>query len=82
MALFRTDIIFSRRDIREYTGWANTRVHRYMKELVDLEYVLVESGRNGALYRYRLAYEGQGKKGEKFMLGLTPMENLTKVNEK
>ena len=81
-ALFRTDIIFSRRDIREYTGWANTRVHRYMKELTDLEYVLVESGRNGALYRYRLAYEGQGKKGEKFMLGLTPMENLTKVNEK
>jgi hypothetical protein len=72
----RTSISFSRRDVREFTGWTNYRVHTHMKELVDLEYVIVESGRNGMPYRYRLAYEGQGKSGEKFMLGLIDPRTL------
>jgi len=73
----RTAVTFTRRQIREYTRWSHTRVHRYLKELVDLEYVLIESGRNGTVCRYRLAYEGQGKNGEKFVLGLTDPETLT-----
>jgi len=72
----RTAVTFTRRQIREYTRWSHTRVHRYLKELVDLEYVLIESGRNGTVCRYRLAYEGQGKDGEKFVLGLTDPEDL------
>ncbi|MBD3309555.1 toprim domain-containing protein, partial [candidate division KSB3 bacterium] len=72
----RTSISFTRREIREATGWAHTRVHRYLKELIELEYVLIDSGRNGTLCRYRLAYEGQGKKGERFMLGLVDPEDL------
>jgi len=72
----RTEITFTRRDIRKFCGWTNTRVHRYLKELVDLEYVLIDAGRNGALYRYRLAYEGQGKDGSKFVLGLASVEEL------
>ncbi len=71
-----TGIVFSRRDIREFTGWANARVHRYLKELVELEYVLIDSGRNGTVHRYRLAYEGQGKNGEKFMMGLIDVSKL------
>ena len=68
---------FSRRDIREATGWSNTRVHRYLRELLDLEYVLLESGCNGTLCRYRLAYAGQGKDGQKFLLGLSNVKGLT-----
>jgi DNA primase catalytic core len=67
---------FSRREIREFTGWSNARVHRYLRELIELEYVLVESGRNGTLQRYRLAYEGQGKDGRKFLLGLKSVDEL------
>ena len=74
--LKRTDITFTRRDIREYTGWSNTRVHRYLKELVDLEYILIDAGRNGSRYRYKLTYEGQGKDGSKFVLGLMSVDNL------
>lgn len=69
-------LTFSRRDIREHTGWSNARVHRYLKELLDLEYVLTDSGRNGTLCRYRLVYEGQGKDGKKFFLGLAEPEKL------
>jgi len=72
----RTSISFTRREIREFSGWAHTRVHRYLKELIELEYVLIDSGRNGTLCRYRLAYEGQGKNGERFMLGLTNPDDL------
>jgi DNA primase catalytic core len=73
----RTAVSFTRREIREATGWSHTRVHRYLKELIELEYVLLDSGRNGTLCRYRLAYEGQGKNGERFMLGLVDPDTLS-----
>ncbi|MBC2717921.1 MAG: toprim domain-containing protein [Desulfobacteraceae bacterium] len=75
-AMKRTEIGFTRRDIREHSGWSNYRVHTHLKELVDLEYVLVESGRNGSQYCYRLAYEGQGKSGQRFVLGLKSVEDI------
>lgn len=71
-----TDLSFSRRDIREYTGWSNTRLHIHLKELVDFEYLAIETGRNGMPFRYRLAWEGQGKDGRKFLLGLTDPDKL------
>ena len=63
-------IEFTRRQIREFTGWPHARVHRYIKQLVDQEYV-IESGRAQGRCRYRLAYEGQGKDGSRFVIGLT-----------
>lgn len=71
-----TDLSFSRRDIREFTGWSNTRLHVHLKELVDFEYIVIETGRNGMPFRYRLAWEGQGKDGRRFMLGLTDPDSL------
>ena len=67
---------FTRREIREFTGWSNARVHRYLQELIELEFVLMEHGRNGVLHRYRLAYDGQGEDGGKFLLGLKPVNEL------
>ncbi len=48
------DIHFTRRDIREYTGWPHTRVARYLKQLVDMELVVPRSGRTGWRYVYTL----------------------------
>jgi hypothetical protein len=67
---------FTRRQIREYTGWSHARVHRYLQELIELEFLVLEHGRNGVLHRYRLAYDGQGLDGGKFVLGLKPVEEL------
>ncbi len=75
----RTAVSFSRREVREFTGWTNTRLHIHLKELADFEYVIVESGRNGLPFRYRLAYEGQGKDGRRFMLGLHDADTLKPV---
>ena len=63
-------------NIREFTGWTNTRLHIHLKELVDFEYIVIETGRNGMPFRYRLAWEGQGKDGKRFMLGLTDPAKL------
>ncbi len=61
---------FTRREIRECSGWSNYRVHIHLKELVEFEYVSVETDRVNNTYRYRLLYDGQGKDGSRFMLGL------------
>jgi hypothetical protein len=69
---------FTRREIREFTGWPHVRVHRYLKQLIDQEYVL-ESSRGRGRTSFRLAYEGQGKDGSRFVLGLNvPEENREK----
>jgi len=70
------DVLFSRREVRESSGWTNTRLHIHLKELVDFEYLAVESGRNGLPYRYRLAWEGQGQDGKRFVLGLKDVKEL------
>lgn len=49
------DIQFTRRDIREYTGWPHARVERYLKKLVDMEYLIAHAGKNGKRYLYTLA---------------------------
>ena len=66
----RRDITFSRRDIREYTGWPHARVQRYLRQLVDMEYLLTVAGRSGSKFNYTLAFDGQGQAGEKFLAGL------------
>lgn len=80
----REAVIFSRREVREFSGWANARVHRYLRELVDFEHVVRETGRNGVTCRYRLVWDGQGRDGRRFIpgavglvgLGLKPVEDL------
>lgn len=52
-----SDIQFTRREIREFTGWSHTRVKRYLKQLVEMELVVAVSGRFGATYHYRLCVE-------------------------
>ena len=71
-----SSVSFTRREIREFTGWSNYRVHIHLKELVEFEYVGAETDRVNNTYRYRLLYDGQGKDGSRFMLGLSNAEGL------
>jgi len=70
-------VSFTRREIRGFTGWSNYRVHTHLRELIELEYVCADLDRGTGGHRYRLLYDGQGKDGEKFMLGLVDPEGLT-----
>jgi hypothetical protein len=61
---------FTRTDVMNYTGWTRTRLHIHLKELIDMELVVKLSGRKNSLQHYRLLYDGQGKDGKRFMIGL------------
>jgi DNA primase len=64
------DYRFSRREVRERTSWGDTQLKVHLRRLVDMEYLLVHGARPGIRYGYELAYRGEGKDGERFVLGL------------
>ena len=74
--VLQSQVHFTRRDIREYAKWSDYQVMIHLKQLVDLEYVLAVSGRNGSRYSYELIYDGQGEDGSKFLIGLADMKTL------
>jgi hypothetical protein len=65
---------FTRRQVREFANWANSRVHRYLTELIEFEYVLRASGRRGMPERYLLAAESGAKAERPFLL--FPFESI------
>ncbi|MDA8160017.1 MAG: hypothetical protein M0T76_04765, partial [Desulfobacteraceae bacterium] len=69
---------FSRRDIREYSGWSDFQVKTHVRQLEELEYLYSVAGRKGKEYVYELAYTGGGEDGKPFLVGLVEMEQLRK----
>src|SRR5690606_12490543 len=76
LAMDRADYRFTRREVREATGWAATQMRIHLDRLVELEYVAVHRGGRGQGFVYELVYDGQGKDGRPFMIGLAPIESL------
>jgi DNA primase catalytic core len=72
----RSDYRFSRRDVRQYTGWSDFQVKVHIKKLEALEYVLVHRGGRGLSFVYELLYQGEGQDGLPFLMGLIDVENL------
>ena len=57
LAVDRADHRFSRRDIREFTGWGHTQLKVHLKRLEELEYLLVHRGGRGQSFVYELLYD-------------------------
>ncbi|MCP4897527.1 MAG: toprim domain-containing protein [bacterium] len=74
--LRRCEYRFSRRDVREHTGWGNTQLKLHLRRLEDMEYLLVHRGCRGQSFVYEMLYEGQGRDGASFLLGLIDEESL------
>ncbi len=72
----RQDFRFTRREVREHTGWAVTQARLHLERLVDLEYLLVHRGARGQSFAYELLYDGQGKDGKPFLVGLLDVKAL------
>jgi DNA primase len=72
----REDVRFTRRELREASGWSNTQVHVHLTRLLELEYVLGHRADHGAGQVYELAYDGGGKDGGRFVSGLIDVEAL------
>ena len=55
------DYRFSRRNIREYTGWSDFQIRTHIKELEDMEYLYSVSGKKGKEYVYELVNIDEGE---------------------
>jgi DNA primase len=72
------ELYFTRRMIREYTGWSDWQIRAHIKQLEDLEYLHARIGAKGKEYAYALNYRGQGQERRRFYLNLTPVDEIKK----
>jgi hypothetical protein len=78
-AITRSDYRFSRREVREHAGWSDFQVKMHMHKLEELEYVLVHRGGRGQSFVYELLYDGAGRDGKPFLMGLIDVEMLKRA---
>ncbi len=70
LSIRQADHRFSRRQVRELTGWGDTQLKVHLGRLADLEYLLVHRVKVGQGYDYELLYDGEGADGARFVMGL------------
>jgi hypothetical protein len=76
------EVFFTRRMIREFTGWSDWQIRAHIKQLEELEYLYVRIGARGKEYAYALNYRGQDEDSCKCYLNLTPVEEIKKLIKK
>ena len=64
------DLRLNRRDIRNFTGWSDTRLRIHLQRLVDMEYLHLARGSQGKTCVYELLYKGEGQQGKPFVMSL------------
>ena len=70
------DYRFSRKHIREYSGWGNTQIKLHCRRLEDMEYLLVHRGGRGQSFEYELLYDLEVEPDDKRLMGLIDTQNL------
>lgn len=65
---------FTRKDIRDFSGYPHHRVRDIIKDLEDMEYLIIDSGSKGKQYRYRL--NTQSSRENDFLKDITKPEEL------
>ena len=76
------EIYFTRRMIREHTGWSDWQIKAHIKQLEEMEYLHVRIGSKGKEYAYALNYRGQAEDSGKCYLNLTPVDEIKKLMKK
>jgi DNA primase len=77
---------FTRRDIREYSGWSDFQIKTHIRQLEELEYIYAVAGKKGKEYVYELLVSdktenGQADEDKPFLAGLTDIKELRKKAE-
>jgi len=75
------DIRFSRRDVRDHSGWSDFQVKDHMRKLTELEYLLPHRGGRGQSFEYELLYDGDGG-DQSHLFGLLDVATLDYDGEK
>jgi len=70
----RSDIHFSRREVRQFTGWSQTQLKLHLDRLVDLEYLVIRAGNGGSRFLYEMMFDGDPKQSTTHLSGLIDIE--------
>ena len=70
---------FSRRMIREFTGWTDWQIRSHIKQLEELEYIYARQGYMGKEYAYVLQYQGQAEESGHCFLNLTTVKQVKRM---
>ncbi len=73
---------FTRRDIREYSGWSDFQVKTHIKQLEELEYIYAVIGKKGKEYVYELLVNDDVNENSPFLVGLEDIKALKKKAKK
>jgi hypothetical protein len=72
---------FTRRDIRQFSGWSDFQVKTHIKQLEDLEYIYPVMGKKGKEYVYELLAADRIVDDKPFLIGLIDIDQLKKKAE-
>ena len=53
---------FSRRDVRDHTGWGHTQLKIHLHRLEEMEYLAIHHGGRGQSFVYELNWSGSGRR--------------------
>ncbi|MGD0302356.1 MAG: hypothetical protein ABSE86_35215, partial [Bryobacteraceae bacterium] len=67
------DFRFSRRDVREHTGWGHTQLRVHLDRLAEMEYLIVHQGGRGQSFVYE--YDGRLAGSEDQLAGAKRPQN-------
>lgn len=76
----QSDVRFTRKALRESTGWGNTQLKLHLARLVELEYLLIHGGHHQQRYQYELLYDGNLGNDQSHMMGLIDINTLQDTN--
>ena len=72
----KADHRFTRRWVREVTGWGDTQLKVHLARLVDMEYLVAHYAGHAQRHLYELLYAGEGQDGKPFLPGLLDAASL------
>jgi DNA primase catalytic core len=75
-AIARSEVRFTRRQVREATGWRDTQLRLHLGRLAEMEYLVVHQGGRGRSFLYELIYEATTEAPERFIPGLIDVARL------
>jgi hypothetical protein len=75
-AMDRSDVRFSRRDVRSYSRWSDSRLKIHMRRLQDLEYVVLHRGGRGLVHEYEILWERRTESGKPSLPGILDADQL------
>jgi DNA primase len=75
-ALVRSDVRFTRRELRSRCGMSDAAIRVHLDRLVSMEYVRLVAGKNGQRFEYELLFDGVLESSAPQMMGLIEVEAL------